>query len=252
MPSIMDMFSHVKPQATPAPQPTPGNIPATPEATPKPGTGDVPANQDINKKPENPLDVHKDLWQPPTDKDGKPIPDTQPELFTGLTPQQLMEAAGKIDFTKSITAEESAAIIAGGEGAAKALATILNKTSQQVYAQSAFATSEIVKEAIKKSNEQNQATMEAKFKSFNLKEGLNADNPAFSHPAVAPIVKSVQDQLAIKFPNASTEELKNMSLQYVRDMATVLSPQPAKEGQQKKGNSKETDWSTFLESPSTN
>ena len=228
---------------------TPGNIPQSAANASLPATPGTDANglipaEGVNTPSANPLDAHKNLWDTPTNADGTPIVPASTELFT-VDAKQLQEAAGKIDFGKSIKPEQLAAITAGGEGATKALVEIINSTSQQVYAQSAYATTKIVEDGIKRSSEASEKMLAEKIKGLNLSESLVQENPAFSHPAAAPILSGIQTQIALKFPNASAAELKQMALEYLGNFATAIQA-PGKAKAVSKSASKEMDWSAFI------
>jgi len=253
MASAFDMFKTAPqtPQPSPNNQSNPGQLPTVPTQTTtySPNTapnGTVPTPNIVNDKPKNPLDEFKTVWDTPKDKDGKEIPPISTEVFPSIDPKQLMEAAGKVDFSKVIKPEQLEAVKAGGEGAAKALAEIINASSQQVYAQSAYATTEIVKEAVKKIIESQDKALAEKLRGLNLSESLQKENPVFSHPAATPILEGIQNQLALKNPNASTEELKQLAKGFLEAFASSFAPKQEETSKGNKG-SKETDWSKFLE-----
>jgi len=71
------------------------------------------------------------------------------------------------------------------------------------------------------------------------------DNPAFSNPAVAPLIEAQVAQLALKFPKASPTELKGMAQEYLKDMANLINPQKS-DASPKRGTAKdEDDWSSY-------
>lgn len=239
--ALADVFRTT--EATP-----PGNIPlaaAGASAPATPGTaanGVVPAGATAGASA-NPLDQHKDLWNNPTNADGTAIVPANTDLFT-VDPKQLMDAAGKVDFTKVIKPEQMAAIKAGGDGAATALAEMLQATAAGVYAQSAFAATKIVEDGIKRSTEANDKKLAETIRTFTASEALRQDNPAFSHPAAAPILNDIQTRMAVKFPDASSAELAKMSKDYLANLAAAF--QPSTPANNKTGGSKEQDWSEFI------
>src|SRR6266513_1020753 len=80
---------------------------------------------------DDPMLDFKSLWEdPPVDPEHPPEP--EPTTFLPkIDPAKIAETLGKIDFSKSITPEESAAIKAGGDGAEAAHRSVLNKSLQQ-------------------------------------------------------------------------------------------------------------------------
>lgn len=252
----MSIFSNIfgssNPAATPAAPAAqngagqPGNIPAQPSTVPAAtdGTapnGTVPAGTPAAQNAD-PLAQFSDLWQP----NASP---TAPEPLINVDPKSLAEAAKKTDFTKMLQPEQLQAIAQGGEGAVTAFAQALNQVAQGVYAQSAFATTKIVEQAVNKAREQFQADIPAHVKKLNVSESLRNENPAFSHPAASPILGAIEAQLTQKHPNASSGEIAGMAKQYLEQFANVVNaPKTAADAAAaaKTAKAGETDWNDFL------
>lgn len=246
--SIFDkLFGSVP--ATPAPaaaapaQPQPGNM--NPAATvPDPANPTVPAGTvDASKKePASPLDQFNDLWQP-----NAADPNANQPLIN-VDPKQLADAARKTDFSKMVTPEQLAAISQGGEAAGAAFMQALNSVAQGVYAQSAFATTKIVEQAVNKARDQFQADIPAHVKKLQVSDNLRQDNPVYNHPAAAPILGALEAQMTMKFPNASATEITSLAKQYLENFAGMVNaPAEAAKAAAAKKDSKDTDWSTFLQ-----
>lgn len=191
--------------------------------------------------PAVPLEKYKDLWTPPTpDKnDGNQGNDGQ------IDPQKLMEAAARVDFTKVVDAESMAKIAAGGEEAAQTLVALLNKTAQQVYGQSTVVTSRIVEQAVSQAREQFIAQIPDVIRKQGARAAVFEDNPAFSNPAVAPLIEAQVAQLALKYPKATPGELKGMAQEYLKDMASLINPVKS-DASSKKGTANDgDDWSSY-------
>jgi len=248
---IMDMFSGMMNSgaaapAAPAGQPTPpGNIPATAAAN-SPATpstaanGAVPPGTDTSaNSPASPLDQFADLWKNDATTEGK----ATAGVFGDIDPKKFMEAAQKIDFSKAVTPEQLQAISGGGEGAVKAFAEAMNTVSQNVYAQSSYASTKMIEAALAKSKDSFMAELPTHIKKQSVSDTLRQENPIFSNPAVQPIISALESQLTVKFPNASASEITGMAKQYVEALGTSFTPKPAEDAKAGKG---ETDWSTFL------
>ena len=256
--SIMNMFNNVfggdkgagTGNANPPPnnQGTPGNMPpgnppsnATPNTPPN---GEIPpgTNTEINKEP-TPFADFKELWK--TDPIDPNAPNPNAGVFGAIDPKKFMEAAGKIDFSKAVTPEQMAAINAGGEGATKVLVEVMNKVAQGTYAQSAFATTKIVEQAIAKSRETFLAELPHHIKKQTVTDSLRAENPIFSNPAVAPIISALEAQMTVKYPNATAPEITAMAKQYVEQLGGAFTAKPKVDPNANKGNKGDIDWSTF-------
>lgn len=255
MSGIMSVFSNmfgsqapVAP-ATPgvqAPANTPGSIPPT-----APNTGAVAPSTAPNgvipvaPKPDaTPLDQFADLWKnEPTD----PNAPQSAGIFGNVDPKKFMEAAGKIDFTKVVTPEQLQQITAGGEDAMKAFASALNSVAQTTYAQSAFAATKITEQAVNRARDSFLAELPQHIKKQVAGDSLRKENPVFSNPAVAPIISALESQLAVKYPQASSNELTEMAKKYVEALGTSFGPKP-QSPQDTSGikGSKDFDWDAYL------
>lgn len=251
---IMDFFKAPVQAGTPAVQQsapvatTPGNIPnnsvVTTASTSSAGTapnGAVPITTDTSSKAQSPLDAFSELWQTAATNGTTPAP-----LFN-VNQESLLNAARQTDFKKAITPEQMAAIAAGGEGATQAFAEAMNSVAQHSFAQSAFATTKMIEGALKKNNETFRGEIPGMIKQHNVSDGLRTENPAFSHPAAQPIISALESQMAVKYPNATVKELRDMATQYLSSFAQAAVPAPAT-GTQAAGTKQpqEMDWSTFL------
>lgn len=243
----------------PAPAPAPSTPPTgtTNPGQPLPGTaasagtapnGVVPANAPAPNPspspapgPATPLDGFKDLWQTPTN----PNPEEPASLFGNVDPQKLMESARKVDFAKTLSAENLQKIQAGGQEAVAALAESLNSVAQSVYAQSALATTKIVEQALTKQQEQFDARLPTMVKRFSANENLLANNPLLSNPAIQPLVGALQEQLVRKNPNATSTEIQQQVNDYFAALGNTFAPKPAEAPNAGKAKPSE-DWEKFL------
>lgn len=225
-------------------------IPAAAAAAPNQmaKAADMPAQQSAQTDPngvipaESPLDKFSKVWEPaPTD------PNALPPGSGAVTPEQLMEAAGKVDFAKVLDPTALQAIAAGGEGAMQAFVSSMQKISQTVYGHSAYATTKIVEQAVSQAEDRFAAKLPGLINSQSSKNQLLQENAAFNNPAVAPIVQMIHAQIATKYPNASSSEITAMAKEMMQGAATVFNP-VAPISAAKKKESEGEDWSKYLES----
>lgn len=241
--SIFDIFKGPATPTTPTPA-TPGQIPATtPVSTPTPGAapnGVVPAvvSPTGDQTAQTPLDAFSTLWENPANASTPNAP-----FSFNVDPAKLQEAAGKIDFTKVVTPEILAKINAGGEGASTAMMEAINKTVQASFAQSTLAATKMVEAAVAKTRESVESNIPNLIKSQSLNESLRNSNPAFNHPAAAPVIAALQQQLQVKNPNASVQELQEMAQNYFLSLGEAFTPKKEDTSSAAKG---EVDWSNFL------
>ena len=262
---IMSMFSNVfgsganaqpnptAPAPAAAPNPGnpagPGNIPPAAASTGATTPGAAPNGQIPPTDPNAPADPatafaqFDKLWEnAPTDPNAPPS-----GVFGNVDPKKFMEAAGKIDFSRVVTPEQLQSISAGGEAAQAAFAAALNSVAQGVYAQSAFATTKIVEQALNKSKETFLSELPTHIKKQTVTDSLRAENPIFSNPAVQPIISALEAQMTVKYPNATAPEITQMAKQYVEALGSSFAPKPKALDGGPKNKKGETDWSSFLE-----
>lgn len=249
--SIANIFGN-KPAAVPpqqAPQNfqqvPPGNNPAA-NAPPvvgtavSPGTapnGVVPDNaNNPSAPPVSPLDQFAKVWEPKAvDPNASVDPNTVP-----ITPEQFMEAAGKIDFSKAIPQETLAKITAGGPEAAAAFMEAINKVNQMSFGQSLAGAQKLVTRSIEAARKDFTTNIPKAVRSQNVRENLSQKNANLSHPAVAPVFNAIQAQLADQYPTASEAELQQRAEEYITNMGKAFAPTPAPAKQEVP---KEEDWS---------
>jgi len=224
----------------------PAPAPAAPNQMAK--AGDIPTQQTAQTSAngvipaESPLDKFSKVWEPtPVD------PNAAAQQSNAVTPEQLMEAAGKVDFAKVLDPAAMQAIIAGGEGAVGAFTSSMQKIAQTVYGHSAFATTKIVEQAVSQAEDRFAAKLPGLINSQSSKNELLQQNVAFNNPAVAPIVQMIHAQIAAKYPNATSNEITAMAKEMMQGAAQVFNPAAAPSAKEQKANAGE-DWSKYLES----
>lgn len=230
--SVFDKIFGVKTQNPQPPQPGVTNNPVTNPAPQPPQSsaqtapnGIVPAggNAAPDKSPE---DKFEKLWETPATDPNAPNPGTNDNA---LTPEKMLEAAGKVDFTRILDQESIRKVTAGGEEAVAALAQLLNKTAQTVYGQSTVVAQKLIETQVAKTREEFIAQLPSLVKKQTMQESLMTENPAFKKPSVAPVVTAIQNQLAAKYPNATASELNAMAKDYLKAAAEDFNPTPKKE-----------------------
>lgn len=247
--SIMEKLFGTRPAAVPQPaNPVmapvqPGNIPATNAAPAHADNPTVPADSVKSDTP-NPLaglDQFKDMWAP-VDPANAPKP---PEaMFAGVTQEGLQTAAKKNDFSKVVTPEMMQAIAGGGDQAVAATLQAMQAMSQKSFADSAFATTKIVEQALAKQQTQFEAMIPGLVKNQTVSDNLRNANPIFNHPAAAPILDMFKNQVLQKYPNATAAEQQEMAMKYITNFAEAATP-PKPQSAAQKAAGAEMDWSIF-------
>lgn len=227
-------------------QGTPGNLPASMAgqgaATLADGTtapnGLIPAETNKDDASKSPLDAFSKLWE----ADANPKKADGP-LFT-MTPEAVAAAAATQDFRKSITKEQLTAIGKGGAEAVEAFSTAMNTVAQDAYARSAVAATKLIEAGLAKNNASLESKFAERIRSSNVSDALRTENPAFSHPAAQPLITAMEQQMLVKYPQATASEIRSMATDYVKAFASVVAPVTPTPNPNA---TQETDWSTFLQ-----
>jgi hypothetical protein len=181
---------------------------------------DLDPNKAKSQEPKTPLEPYEKLWEPPNDKED----DDSAPLSFNVDPQKMMEAAGKVDFSRVVTPEVLQKIAAGGEEGVRASLAAMNVMAQTVYGQSAMATTKIVEHAVARAEEKFLEKIPSLLKSQTIEANLREANPMFSNPAVVPIIEGLKTQLVLKHPNATSTELTRMAQDYFLRVSEAFTP----------------------------
>lgn len=217
----------------------PNTVPKQSEGTAPNGV--VPKNEATD---ESPLAAYKGLWEDAPVDPNKPA---ENKAIFNVKPEEVFAMAGKSDFMKDmLTKEDVAKVAAGGEEAVAIMMQTMNKVGQKVYGQSAMTTTQIVEKALEKQREQFQEMMPSLVRKYSSGENLMESNPAFKHPAVAPIFESIKDRIAEKHPDATSRELEKMTQEMFTGLGQMFAPKAKESGNGKTNARNEFDFSTFL------
>jgi hypothetical protein len=246
--SVFDRIFGAKTQNVPVPQPgVTNNLATNPAPTPPQSSaqtapnGAVPAGSQ-NPPDKSPEDKFEKLWETPATDPNAPKSGADDNA---LTPEKMLEAAGKVDFKRVLDQDSLRKIAAGGEEAVAAMAELLNKTAQTVYGQSTVVAQKLIEQQVAKARDEFTAQLPSLVKKQNMADSLMTENPAFKKPSVAPVVTAIQNQLAAKYPNATASELNAMAKDYLKAAAEDFNPTPKKEPT---ATERGVDWDSWVES----
>lgn len=248
------LFGKVNQPAAPAPQApaqqapaTPGNLPATPPASnpvQTPGTannGVIPNNPATDDKSKSGLDAFADIWN--TTNNGQ-----QGQPLFNVSHDKMMEAARNQNFVNGVSKELTDKVAAGGPEAVQAILEIVNFATQNTYAQSAYAGTKLIEGALDKGKFARSSDVDNRFKTLSVSNTLQSENPVFSNPAAKPMLDMIQQNMMLKYPNASPAELANLSKQYLGSFVDAFKAPETQQQQQQQANAKQgEDWNLFFQ-----
>lgn len=241
--SVFDLFRKNAPQQgqqQPQPQGESAHItnnPTVPNSTNTPEQNPTPQNPD----PKSPNAEFADLWKM------EPTQTNQAPNFR-IDPKQLSQVTGNMDFAKSVSRDDLAKIVQGGEEAVAALVNVMNAVGREVFTTNAQFSSHMTEAGYNTAQQAiNQGLPNLVKKQFTQNELFQA-NPKLRDPALQPLVMAIQSQITQKYPNASAGEVNSMVDKYFSDVV-AKSFSKGDQGQQSQGQSgapSNYDFSSFL------
>lgn len=196
------------------------NNPSNPNAakTGQDQNGNLPTGQQGPKGDESPLAEFADLWDTPKDKDGNPVV-KKDEPVVAFDETKFNEILGKVDFTKGIDQELMQKALGGDQSS---LLQIMNQVGKSSLGMSTKLTRNLVESAVTKQVEQLRTEMGEQFRSHSTRNSLSEDNPALNHPAMKPLVSSLESQIRAKYPEATPQELTAHAKRALVGMAEAI------------------------------
>lgn len=236
--SIMDFFRGGNQQQAPAVPTGEGShvSPANPSM-------DNPAKP--NPEPEKlGLDKFEELFKPIDPNDPNAPKDFDPSNIFNIDPAKINEAVQNINFSDVITSEMMTKINEGGEGAMQAMAQAMNAVAQKTFSTSILANAKMTENALTIANQHLGSKFDRQIKQNKVADSLRTANPALDHPAAKPIVTALEGQLALKYPQASAEELTKMAQSYLESFAGIASGHIKEDP--KPQSASDVDWEEFM------
>lgn len=215
--SVMDLF---KPQNAAAQQtqvqpPQTENGQQTQAANPSMTQAKVEPDKEVS-----PMDQFGELWKNEPHKEGDPTPFNPSQIFN-LDPKSMQEAVGKINFAQSVTPEMLQAIQGGGEESIKAFMQAMNSVAQQTMTMSTTAAAKMIEQAMTGASGAMDDKISKQVKLNQVTSQLQEANPALNHPAAAPILEGIKQQLVNKYPTASPQEIAKLAGDYLSNFAAL-------------------------------
>lgn len=250
--NVMEIFrggSNTPPQL----QQVPGNPnqPQNPNLAPQQNVQQNQQQQQQNvqqvKEP-SPEEAFKDLWT----IDPKTTPQATPlgEFTYNIDPAKVQKNVSGLDFTKTITPELIAKIKAGGDDSVSAVLTAMNTVGQQVMANSMIASAKITETGLRTNGQRVEEALPRMIHQQTVSNALREDNPLFTDPSTAPVFAAIEQQFALKFPQATPQEIRAQSKEYMTNFIakgaefTGLTVSRAPANASSQGKSAQTDWSS--------
>lgn len=258
MPNLMELFGRKPDAPAPVAEPVPVAQTASPESVlanktiPSSETGKsdgslkaIPAAGEGDKSP---LANFDGLWDPLDPKLAKETPSLKPNW--NIDPAKIREGASKMNFAGAVPTAVMDKAIAGDKSA---FAQAINLAAQAGFAKSAETTANLIQTALERQEEVfTNHVMPKLLREHNISNTIRADNPIFQNPAVAPVLAALEQQLTVKNPTSTPEDISRMAKEYLGGMAELVATangqqivaavDPTKATKSKR----ETDWSKYF------
>lgn len=188
-----------------------------------------------NQEPVNPLDAYAKMWAPIENQNQEVAPSFN------LDPKVLSDVSSKLNFAQDIPPEVMQAA-AGGD--ANAMAQMMNMIGQNAYKAALSHTSSLTDKFVGARTEHAMKGLGGKVKS-ELTQTALSQTPNYKHPAVKQQLDMVAQQYAAQHPDATPDQVAQMSIKYITDLANALNPQSTKQEEAAAG---EVDWAKYFSS----
>jgi hypothetical protein len=184
------------------------------------------------------LDSFTSLWQ--NDPNAAPPVDPLAAPLFNSDPGKIAQAAGKMNFTQGITAQQIQEAMADP---AKFL-EVINRVGQQAVAAATQVSTASIEQAHARNNERFSAALPARIRATQLSE-MQSENTVLQHPAAQPLLHVVRAQIAAKEPTLTAAQVQHKAEQYLTGFASQLSAPTAEQAAQATAASEGTDWSQW-------
>lgn len=234
---IMDLFrsnnqAQTQPQGQAQPQgQTPSANPAVGSNPQAPQAGNPEPSPNL---PKNPMDEYAKLWEKQDDKNAPPA---APSL--SLDPEAIKKAASGLNFMQNVDPE---LVQKATSGDIQSLMQLINNVGQQAYQASISHGSALTDKFVDaRSKFEADQVVGSRVKSELTAQALSA-LPNYDNPVVREQLNEVARRYQKAFPEATPQQIADMSKKYIQDLAASLNPQ-SKESDNKP---KEIDWASYI------
>lgn len=181
----------------------PSNNTGNNEINPNPNDKNSSANNNANGN--DPMADLSKLWENPPEDPNNPKKDPT-KYVPDIDPKALSETVGKMDFTKAITPEQRAAMLAGGEQGLAAMMELINSVGRQAVATTYQAGQKLMSSALENARTDFMNQVPNHVRNANTSAALSK-NPLVNNPAYKPLVDNVTNQFLEKYPKATPDQV---------------------------------------------
>lgn len=205
--------------------------------------------QPVNTE-KSPLDQYKDLFQTkPTEPDpNNPAGVTKQQADNGyvyVDPKVLQEKINEMNFLPA-GEQHKELLTAAQSGDASAVMKLMNATMQNGYMQQTQLVQQLLNKVAKQVEDNIYGELPTRVRDVTANQNLRSKNPAYNHPGLEPLLSALQSQFSKKFPNATAEELQDMTVSYLKDSSSFFAEPKEEGGQTQQQQAQQTDWGKLI------
>lgn len=161
-----------------------------------------------------PVDPWSGMWETAAksqEQQGQP-----PASLFDIKPEQINEAAGKMQFTAGLQPELVKQALGGD---INAFMQVINSVGQRVYAQTSFAGMRLMDAGINKFGKNfTETDLPKHFQEFTATHALRNANPVFADKKYAPMLETFKRALVASNPQASPQEIQKTAEEYLQSL----------------------------------
>lgn len=163
----------------------------------------------------SPLDSFEKLWETPTiDPKAKPRGFVYPKFDAA----KLTERVSQLNFASAIPDE----MISKAMSDPAAFREVLNTVGRQGFQTAFTANNNLNSQLFSQFDDSVNERIPAQVKGIQNQAAVFADMKNLNHPAVAPLLSKVAEQIQQMFPDATPDEIKDHSRKYLKTIADVI------------------------------
>jgi len=189
------------------------------------GQGSQQQQQQQPQEEVNPLDSQlaelAQVWQTPTNADGKPIEQTPDPLYQPLfnfKNEDIIKQAQGLDFTAGLNPELAAKAL-GGDPAA--LGEFVNGAVRAAFAANQITTGKMLNDGFTRHSQSIDSALPTRIRNHQVVTSQSSD-PILSSSAVSPMITAMKAMIAKNNPNLRPEQVQQAAEAFVTGVADVV------------------------------
>lgn len=200
-------------------------------------------NNETRQLPDNPLDAYAKLWENVDDKANK-----APEF--NVEDKVLNSRADSLDFMYGLPEDLANEIQEKFGDNAETLGKLLNHIGRRAYSTTMADGMKLSNTYINARHAHESKQLGGTVRNQLVKSTIDAHEAAKKHPIVRESLQIIGERIARQYPDATPQEVQEMSIKFFTDVNGVLNPQPSQqqsaEETAKSPGGEDFDWGGYL------